>query len=64
MNKKKFVKEFCKLNKCTEDDIIYRMDGRVEWVCEDGIGHTIYSLDNNFVHGCDGCCSKLKFPKE
>jgi len=56
MNKENFIKD--------EDDIVYRMDGRVEWVCEDGIGHTIYSLDNNFVHGCNGNCSKLKFPKE
>ena len=58
----KFVKDFCELNNCTELDIIYRMDGRIEWVCENGIGHTIYSRDNNYVHGCNGACAKLKYP--
>jgi len=42
----------------------YREDGRVEWVCDHGVGHTIYHPDKNtkygFVHGCDGCCSRIK----
>jgi hypothetical protein len=39
-----------------------RSDGRVERVCEHGIGHTIavpahYFEDVSWwVHGCDGCC--------
>ena len=40
-----------------------RADGRVEWVCIHGIGHTIYepNLNNRegkyaYSHGCDGCC--------
>lgn len=39
----------------------YRMDGRIEWVCEHGIGHTVWfpkGLDDR--HTCDGCCDKLK----
>ena len=41
-----------------------REDGRVEWVCEHGIGHTI-SVPKKYKddwawwsHGCDGCCDK------
>jgi DnaJ-class molecular chaperone len=40
----------------------YRSDGRVERVCEHGIGHTvsIRAVDRPseswWAHGCDGCC--------
>lgn len=47
-----------------------RSDGRVEWLCEHGIGHTIsipyqwiklirddkLTSTIAFSHGCDGCC--------
>ena len=43
-----------------------RADGRIEWICEDGIGHTIYEPEFNnrsgrfaYAHGCDGCCSDI-----
>lgn len=42
-----------------------REDGRVEWMCHHGVGHTIGHKDKskakedwNYVHGCDGCCSR------
>jgi len=38
-----------------------RSDGRIEWVCTHGIGHTVSAPkpinEFSFVHGCDGCCS-------
>lgn len=37
-----------------------REDGRIEWICYHGIGHTVFSPIKGkyaFVHGCDGCCS-------
>jgi len=37
-----------------------RFDGRIEWYCEHGIGHTVWSPDNYMLHGCDGCCRELK----
>lgn len=39
-----------------------RADGRLELICEHGVGHTIYSPNNNFIHGCCGseCCKKFK----
>ena len=46
-------------------DYIFRDDGRVEWMCEHGVGHTIAVQPRfNFeswkdrwgTHGCDGCC--------
>lgn len=47
-----------------KDDLIYRMDGRIEWCCEHGVGHTIYNPHDwgkySMSHGCDGCCSRLK----
>lgn len=33
-----------------------REDGRVEFICEHGIGHGLH------VHGCDGCCGRPDFP--
>ena len=49
-------------------NIKQRADGRVEWVCDHGIGHTIAvptnwprpdkgKPDYRYIHGCDGCCS-------
>lgn len=44
--------------------INHRMDGKIEWICEHGIGHTIavpkqYAKDKwAWVHICDGCCKK------
>lgn len=42
-------------------NIHFRLDDRVEWICEHGIGHTIFDVANQpRIHGCDGCCSKLE----
>jgi len=52
-----------------EKNIQMRGDGRLEWVCKHGIGHTIAvptnwpgpdkgKPDYRYIHGCDGCCSK------
>jgi hypothetical protein len=44
----------------------YRADGRLEWVCDHGIGHTIdvpeeYAHINTWwIHGCDGCCKGVR----
>ena len=49
---------------------IKRMDGRIEWICKHGIGHTIKvpkeyeKLKAWWSHGCDGCCTKLKQKKK
>lgn len=43
-------------------NIFYRTDGRVEWLCPHGVGHTIavpaahVDSDARWTHGCDGCC--------
>lgn len=47
-----------KYNKPLEE-FQYREDGRIEWVCEHCIGHTVYSPHDYYVHGCDGCCGEL-----
>jgi len=36
--------------------IAVRMDRRIEYDCGHGIGHTIYSPNKDYIHGCDGCC--------
>ncbi len=33
-----------------------RADGRMEWLCEHGVGH------GNHVHECDGCCEREDYP--
>ena len=38
------------------------MDGRLEYFCKHGVGHTIYAPFNSsvdFIPGCDGCCEDL-----
>ena len=43
-------------------DRIYRADGRIEWSCKHGVGHTIsvptkhHEDETWWTHGCDGCC--------
>ena len=44
-------------------DYQIREDGRVEWVCPHGVGHTVSHIDPAklevswiWIHGCDGCC--------
>ena len=46
-----------------------RYDGRIEQICQHGIGHTIYApkikqkdgtLFEDWTHGCDGCCKNFK----
>ena len=60
--KQKIVDEFIKLNPQTSNDqFIYRVDRNcIEWICPHGIGHPIWDGNNDYVHGCDGCCSHLK----
>jgi hypothetical protein len=51
-----------KLNK-PEGEFGYRLDGRIEWYCKHGIGHTVWSPHKDkvtYMHGCDGCCTKLR----
>jgi hypothetical protein len=45
-------------------NIIQRADGRMEWQCKHGVGHTIYSPDNDYTHGCDSCCASKEFKTE
>ena len=59
------MKQYTKPNWCKKQ--IIRADGRVEDICEHGIGHpnAQWLLENDpagskmfSIHGCDGCCSK------
>lgn len=41
-------------------EINKREDGRIEWICKHGIGHTIDSPKKGkyeYAHHCDGCCA-------
>ena len=44
---------------CKREELNWRADGRLEWVCEHGIGHTVFSMNEDWIHGCDGCCKDL-----
>ena len=45
---------------CKEKELLWRADQRLEWVCEHGIGHTVFAPEpENWVHGCDSCCKNL-----
>ena len=64
----KTIKQIAKIYNRPTSEFRARSDGRIEWVCKHGIGHTVYapaikqadgSYYRNYRHGCDGCCSKL-----
>lgn len=51
--------------KIKKKDLNYRADGRAEWVCSHGVGHTIV-VPKEYVtqeawwsHTCDGCCKEV-----
>lgn len=49
------------MKRIKKEDLNYRADGRIEWLCEHGVGHTVFApVDMDFVHGCDGCCKDLE----
>ena len=55
------IESIAKRFKRPEKEFLRREDGRIEWVCEHGVGHTVwYPRNSNNVHGCDGCCNKMK----
>ena len=62
MADEEIIEGFLKLNpKVKEEELLWRVDGRLEWVCEHGVGHTVYEpKGSGFVHGCDGCCKEVK----
>lgn len=54
------IEHLAKLYNKPTEEFSRRADGRIEWVCEHGVGHTIwYPKHSDSVHGCDGCCKKL-----
>ena len=57
--------KFMKLNpRVKRNRLRWRMDGRLEWTCKDGIGHTVFAPDDSdYVHGCSGGCKCIKIPK-
>lgn len=62
MIKQKYAQVFELLGEYDKGKLNWRMDGRLEWVCKHGVGHTIYvppEHENDeawWAHGCDGCC--------
>lgn len=58
------LKEASKKYKLPLKELQYREDGRIEWVCKHGVGHTVYAPynlgDHGYTHGCDGCCNHIK----
>jgi hypothetical protein len=52
----KLRNEIIKERKIMKWQKIIREEGRIEYICEHGVGH------GNHVHGCDGCCSRPDFP--
>lgn len=57
--------------KIGQDKFVLRLDGRIEWICDHGIGHPVWFADKADkawgIHRCDGCCEdapKSGWPKE
>jgi hypothetical protein len=64
MNAKAYWTPVGKFAQIQEHHLI-RMDGRVERVCDHGVGHAVGHIhewkDWMEVHGCDGCCHELGY---
>lgn len=58
------IDDLCKKYKIKKKDIIVRSDGRIEWLCEHGVGHPIYAPNDNYIHGCNGNCIVLFYHKK
>lgn len=60
-----YLEKFFRLNPHLKANqkIVHRADGRLEWICEHGVGHTIYSNEAFYIHGCDGCCKNIRIPQ-
>lgn len=53
------IKEMSEKYNKPYDQFLMRMDGRCEWLCQHGVGHTVwYPKGSSGSHGCCGCCSK------
>uniref|UniRef100_A0A6C0EPE4 Uncharacterized protein n=1 Tax=viral metagenome TaxID=1070528 RepID=A0A6C0EPE4_9ZZZZ len=67
LTKVEIVNIFIKINRnsgVTIDNLSWREDGRLEWICSHNIGHTVFSPDRYFTHGCDGCCKQIYIPED
>jgi len=48
-------------------NFVLRGDGRLEWICIHGVGHTVrvpleHTNDSAWwSHGCDGCCNSAEY---
>ena len=64
MMNKKFgasIEEIAKKYGRPTSEFYKRLDGRIEWICEHGVGHTVWHPEGlDASHGCDGCCNNLK----
>ena len=53
--------------KMKKGELGLRLDGRIEWVCEHGVGHTVWvepkyaKINAWWSHGYDKCCDTKKF---
>lgn len=58
----KVIKEFLKLNpKIKEEELLWRADGRLEWLCKHDIRHTVYAPKGDYpAYTCDSCCKGIK----
>jgi len=42
-------------------EFITRADGRIEWLCEHNVGHTVWAPKGlDLRHTCDNCCKILR----
>lgn len=58
------IKDMSKKFNRPVEEFLDRLDGRIEWTCEHGVGHTVFAPKSmgkaGFIHGCDGCCKHIR----
>lgn len=57
--------KFLKANpKIDRKKLNWRLDGRLEWLDDIGVGHTVFAPDgSDYNHGCNGLCRNVKMPR-
>jgi len=62
MKIEKIIEKILEINpEMKRNNIVQKMGGNIEYTCEHDIGHTVYSPNEQYIHGCDNCCIDKKY---
>mgnify|MGYP003976770021 FL=1 len=61
MKIEKIIEKILEINPgMKRENLIRRLDGNIEYICEHEVGHPVYSPTEDYIHGCEGCCKDYR----